>query len=60
MSSDAIPRNNERDNGGLSRPEVAPARTQERHQAAGQEAGQEGTHEGARKSGRARKTKSRD
>jgi hypothetical protein len=59
--SEAIPRN-ERDNGGLSRPQAAPARTQESTQegtqAAGQEAGQEGIQEGARKSGRAHKPKS--
>jgi hypothetical protein len=41
-----------RDNGGLSRPEAAPARTQE--------STQESTQEGARKSGRVRKPKSRD
>jgi hypothetical protein len=65
--SEAIPRN-ERDNGGLSRPEAAPARiqestqegTQEGTRAAGQEAGQKGAQAGTRKSGRARKPKSHD
>jgi hypothetical protein len=61
--SEAIPRN-ERDNGGLSRPEAAPARTQESTQkgtqTAGQEAGQKGAQEGTRKSGRARKPKPHD
>jgi hypothetical protein len=68
--SEAIPRN-ERDNGGFSRPQAVPARTQEGAQggtqAAGQggtqggtQAGQKGTQEGARKSVRARKPKSRE
>jgi hypothetical protein len=57
--SEAIPRN-ERDNGGLSRPEAAPARTQESTQEGTEAAGHEAGQEGARKSGRARKPKSRD
>jgi flagellar biosynthesis/type III secretory pathway protein FliH len=61
--SEAIPRN-ERDNGGLSRPQAAPARTQEGTQegtqGGTQAAGQEGTQKGTRKSVRARKPKSRE
>ena len=47
--SEAIPRN-ERDNGGLSRPEAVPARTQESTQEGTQAAGQEasGGHPGGR------------
>jgi hypothetical protein len=59
--SQAIPRN-ERDNGELSRPNVAPASsrsTQEGTQAGAREGAQEGTQEGTRKSVRARKPKSR-